>query len=90
VKMIITTLDRHRLAARRFDDEMAVFDVQARVVHKMNSTASHLWEALAGGATYDELVRGLCDAFDVDVACAERDVTAFIESLESAGLVKTH
>lgn len=83
-------IDPRRISSRRFDDEVAVVDLRTRVVHTMNGTASHLWEALAQGATFDALVRSLCDAFDVDVVAAERDVTAFIESLEDAGLVKTH
>jgi len=88
VKTMITALDSRRLAARRFDDEMAVIDLRARVVHTMNATASHLWELIGQGATFDDLVRNLSDKFEVDGASAEKDVAAFLESLEQAGLVK--
>jgi hypothetical protein len=87
--MMIIALDSRRLAARRFDDEMAVIDLRGRVVHTMNVTASHLWEFIGRGTSFDELVQSLCDAFDVDVSCAERDVTAFLATLQEAGLVTT-
>jgi hypothetical protein len=90
VKTNISPLDPRRLAARRFDDEMAVVDLRARMVHTMNVTASHLWDLIGKGATFDELVRSLSATFEIDAVLAERDVSAFLESLEEAGLVKIH
>ena len=87
MKTMITTLDSRRLAARRFDDEMAVIDLRGRVVHTLNATAAHLWERIGQGTTREELVQSLREVFDVNSECAERDVTAFLESLEEAGLV---
>ncbi len=85
--MKIVAVDSRRIAARPFKEELAIVDLRGRTVHRLNATAARLWSVVARGGSYDELVGDLCDNFDVDAAIAQRDVDAFLASLEGAGLV---
>jgi hypothetical protein len=86
--MKIIALDKRRIAARRFDDDLAIIDLRGRTVHRLNATGSELWDIIARGGAYDDLVRNLCERYEVNADAAQRDVDAFLASLEGAGLVK--
>ena len=53
----------------------------------VNETGKQLWSALAAGATRDQLVDRLVDAFGVERSQAEADTDAFVGDLESRGLL---
>ena len=53
----------------------------------VNETGKQLWGALAEGATREELVERLVDAFGIDRGRAEADADAFVGDLESRGLL---
>lgn len=54
----------------------------------LNETGAVLWKTLEKGATKEQLVKALLAEYDVDEATAEKDVSAFIEKLQEAKLVK--
>ena len=53
----------------------------------VNPTGKVLWDALAEGATRDDLVGRLVETFGVERARAEHDVDTFTAELESRGLL---
>jgi hypothetical protein len=58
-----------------------------RELHQLDETATFLWGALSKESTVADLAAALCGEFEVDEATAEKDVRAFLESLEEKGLV---
>jgi hypothetical protein len=86
--MKIIALDKRRTAARRFNEDLAIVDLQERMVHRLNPTASHLWGIITGGGTYEDLIGHLRETYELDAVTAQHDVDAFLVSLQSAGLVK--
>lgn len=55
---------------------------------KLNESCALLWKKLEVGATEQDLVEVLLNEYDVDEAQAKEDVSAFVESLTKAGLIK--
>ena len=54
----------------------------------LNETGSFLWKKLQDGCEKQDLVNAVLDEYDVTEDVAEKDVTAFIEKLNGAGLLK--
>jgi PqqD family protein of HPr-rel-A system len=55
---------------------------------QLNPTAAEAVRRLAGGATTAQAAEALAEQFDVDPAQALEDVTALVEQLRAARLVK--
>ena len=47
----------------------------------LNGTGRFLWERLEKGASHEQLVAALMDAYEVTEELAEKDVSAFVEKL---------
>jgi coenzyme PQQ synthesis protein D (PqqD) len=82
-----------RLRARRLhwlesEGEVVALDEQALTYLSANAAGTVLWQALAEGATRDELVRLILAEFDVDEATAGADVDRFLADLEARDLLE--
>ena len=55
---------------------------------KLTDTGAFLWSQLSSDTTSDELVSALTAEYDVDIATATRDVSAFITKLRAADLLE--
>ena len=55
---------------------------------KLTDTGAFLWSKLSSDITSDELVSALTAEYDVDIATATRDVSAFITKLKDADLLE--
>ena len=77
-----------RLQWLEADGEVVALDEHALVYLNTNPSGALLWRALVAGATRDELVRCLLDAFDVDEDTAGSDVDRFLAELETRGLIQ--
>jgi len=75
---------------RLVEGEVVALDVSRSVYLGVNATGAQLWEALARGATYEQLVALLRDRFGRDASDAERDVTAFVSQLAARDLLDGH
>ena len=53
-----------------------------------NETAAAVWEALADGATREELVALLCRRFEVEQRVARADIEQLLATLHSQGLIE--
>ena len=55
----------------------------------LNSTGAFLWEKISEGCDGKAaLVEALLAEYDVDKALAEKDVDAFVEQIENAGVLE--
>jgi Coenzyme PQQ synthesis protein D (PqqD) len=73
---------------RRAGDELIALDLDTSQYLAANETAAAVWEALAGGATRDELVARLCAGFDVEREVAQADLDRLLEAMRSEGLIE--
>lgn len=53
----------------------------------LNETGAFLWEILTKGADENDLVRALCENYNVERKMAEKDVLEFINKLKKANLL---
>lgn len=61
---------------------------QFRGMITLNDTGLKLWEALRRGTDEAELIKLLCERYEVDEARARADVTAFLARLRDAGVLE--
>ena len=57
------------------------------VMITLNETGGLLWEKLSEGADEKSLVDAILDVYDIDEETALKDVKAFIEKVNSEGLL---
>jgi hypothetical protein len=60
---------------------------QHNVMIKLNDSGAMLWEKLTEGAEKSELISAFLDFYDIDEGTAAADVEAFIQKLDSHGLL---
>ena len=80
-------LRRDGVAWRDVEAGVIALDERSAVYLSANPAAAILWRTLALGATHDELVGELVDAFAIDSARAATDVDAFLIELSERGLL---
>jgi hypothetical protein len=73
---------------REFAGEVVALDTAASRYLSANPSAAVLWKRLSDGATEADLVDALCERFKVSRPAAQADVTAFVEHLDSRGLLE--
>lgn len=72
---------------REVEGELVALDLRESRYLAVNRTGQVLWAALADGATRDQLVERLVEAFGIEHARASADVDAFTTELESRDLL---
>jgi Coenzyme PQQ synthesis protein D (PqqD) len=72
---------------RRIDDEIVALDLRSGTYLTLNGTGADLFERISTGATTDELVAVITDGYETTPDRARLDVMAFLDDLESRGLV---
>jgi hypothetical protein len=76
------------LRTRRVAGETVVLDRREEFVHQLNKTASYIWQRCDGSQTPEEITEELCQAFDVDLPTARKDVLATVERLRTSKLLE--
>jgi hypothetical protein len=86
-------VDRLKLKAevvwREVDGELVALDGEFQNYLGANTSGLLLWEALAHGASRDELVRRLAERFELEHDRAAHDVDAFVAQLREQDLLET-
>lgn len=72
---------------REIEDEVVAVDTVTSTYLSANGSGLLLWRELARGATHDELVSRLVDAYGIDRERASGDVDQFVEDLSTQGLL---
>ena len=77
-----------RVACRVYDGSAEVITLDQPVrQHRLNRTATRMWELAADGATVAQMVGGIVERFDVETERAARDVRAFAAELVDRGIL---
>jgi Coenzyme PQQ synthesis protein D (PqqD) len=76
------------LSWREVDGELVAVDVESSTYLGANPSGMILWQALAQGATREELVARLVEEFGIASERAATDVDAFLEALDARGLLE--
>jgi hypothetical protein len=72
---------------REVEGELVALDLRTSRYLAVNRAGRTLWRALAEGATRDDLIARLVEAFGIDSSRAAADVDAFTTELEDRGLL---
>jgi hypothetical protein len=72
---------------REVEGEIVALDLRASAYLSVNKTGTALWPQLSAGASRDDLIAVLTARFGVDATAAGRDVDAFLDALETRGLL---
>ena len=83
----VLRLRQSRLEWRSLDGEVIALDTERGVYVGTNHTGRVLWEALARGATREQLVEALIHEYELERATAERDVDGFLEYVRDQQLL---
>ena len=75
------------LSWRRIEDEVVAVDVPTSTYLSANDSGTVLWQALADGATHEELTALLVERFGIDTDAAATDVDDFLAQLREQGLL---
>ena len=62
-----------------------VFDFNGLIT--LNEVGVSLWKMLQNEVTFDELVQGVLDEYDVEPAVAREDIQEFLDQLVSKGII---
>lgn len=72
---------------REVEGELVALDLRESRYLAINRTGGVLWADLVEGATRDQLIERLIEAFDIEHERAAEDVDAFTAALESRDLL---
>lgn len=79
--------DDGSLVWREFEGEVLALDMNESVYLRLNGSGALLWRRLEHGATRDELVDALTEAYPIDRERAAADVDDFVAACRTRGLV---
>ena len=75
------------LLCRTIEGEAVILNDQAGTLHRLNPTASVIWDCCDGTSSVDDIVARLASAYDVDLRTCQKDVSEIILKLESLNLL---
>jgi hypothetical protein len=78
---------RLNLVCRIIEGETVILNREAGVLHRLNPTASFIWECCDGTTDVDDIVTRVANAYDVDFVTCRKDVSEIVAKLESLNLL---
>src|SRR5690348_16582836 len=78
---------RSDLVFRNIEGETVILNREAGVLHRLNPTASFIWECCDGSAGVDDIVARCVHAYAVDFMTCRKDVSETVLKLESLNLL---
>jgi hypothetical protein len=72
---------------REIDREVVAVDLVSSIYLTTNESGVRLWRRLADGATTDELVNELVEAFGIERERAAADVQSYVDALDARNLL---
>lgn len=76
------------IAARVIDGTAYLMDPTAGELHALSAVGTRIYELIDGQRTVEVIVAELLEEFDADRELVEKDALAFLDELESKGLVR--
>ena len=87
--MNVLRLRREGLDWREIEGEIVALVADTSTYVSANSSGALVWNALAAGATVEQLVDTLVERYDIAPERARADVEAFLETLRTRGLLES-
>jgi hypothetical protein len=84
----VTAYRRTNLVARAINGETVVLDTRARKIHRLNATASLIWQCCDGNSTADMIAAAVAEHFDCHVHDVFDDVHEALRQLTGLGLIE--
>ncbi len=78
---------RTDVTVQEVGDELLVLHRATNQLHHLNATASWIFRQLDSQSTWQSIVAGMVETFDVDATAAERDALNLLDQLRSSGLI---
>jgi len=80
--------ESNNAAWREIDGEVVLMRLKDGVVFSLAETGAFIWSLVEQGPrSQEDIIKALCDEFEVDEATASGDVAKFLADLVTAGLV---
>ncbi len=84
----------HEVVSRQIEGELVIVPIRRGVgdlnsLYTLNPVGSVLWELMSEGCTVVEMVRRVCDEFEVSAAQARQDIENFLDSLLDEKLIES-
>jgi hypothetical protein len=76
-----------KVAVRVVDGKAVMLTVADSKLHRLNTTATRIWEGIMDGMSSDEIVDALCTTYAVPRETAQADVEALLRDLLARGIV---
>lgn len=84
---VILQLRTEEITWKQIDEEIVALDSRKGEYLAFNNSGALLWTALVSGATREQLVKILVDAYRIDPDRAAADAEDFVSSLTERGLL---
>ncbi|MEW5977947.1 MAG: PqqD family protein [Acidobacteriota bacterium] len=85
--MVKSPKKRPDLTCELLDEELVIFDPLLNVTHRLNPTASFVFDSCDGTATPRTIIREYEEFFNVDSDTAEKDVNQVLSLLQRLRLI---
>jgi len=82
------------VVSRKIEGELVIVPIRSGVgdlnsLYTLNPVGCVLWDFMNEGHTVPEMVRRVCDEFEVTAAQAEQDIEAFLDCLLAERLIES-
>jgi hypothetical protein len=77
------------VVSRQIEDEVVLVHPLQGKVRVLNAVGARVWELADGHRTVAEIAQTITAEYDVELPCAQVDVTAFCDDLAQAGVLIT-
>lgn len=82
------------VVCRQIEGELIIVPIRRGVgdlnsLYTLNPVGSLLWEFMAEGHTIEEMVRRVCEEFEVTAMQARKDITEFLDSMLEEKLIES-
>ena len=90
----MTTLDTvyvqsDGLTVREVGEEMIFLSGNGDMLHTVNEVGAFIWKCIDGSRSAADVLKLICDAYEVTPEKAEEDLAAFLKELREKKLVST-
>lgn len=70
------------------DQEIYILDATGESIHKLNQTASCIWELCDGSHTIEKIILEISSIYDVDTETATQTTVDFLETMVKKDLIE--
>ncbi len=73
---------------KKIGGELVILDPIAGEIRSLNQTASLIWENIQPKITVDEIIKKICQKYEISVEKAKKEAINFLDKYLKIGLIK--